>query len=56
MTFSHLADVYTLQGSLPARYRSNASWLANNLIYNKVRQFDTAGGAGSVDHGWWRSS
>ena len=41
-----LADVYTLQGSLPARYRSNASWLANNLIYNKVRQFDTAGGAG----------
>lgn len=41
-----LADVYTLQGSLPARYRGNASWLANNLIYNKVRQFDTAGGNG----------
>jgi HK97 family phage major capsid protein len=41
-----LADVYALQGSLPARYRGNASWLANNLIYNRVRQFDTSGGAG----------
>jgi HK97 family phage major capsid protein len=41
-----IADVYALNGALPARYRSNASWLANNLIYNKIRQFDTAGGAG----------
>jgi HK97 family phage major capsid protein len=41
-----IGDVYTLQGSLPARYRPNASWLANNLIYNKIRQFDTYGGAG----------
>jgi HK97 family phage major capsid protein len=41
-----LADVYALQGALPARYRSRASWLANNLIYNKIRQFDTNGGAG----------
>lgn len=41
-----LADVYALQGALPARWRRNASWLANNLIYNRVRQFDTAGGAG----------
>ena len=41
-----LADVYALQGALPARYRSGASWLANNLIYNRVRQFDTQGGAG----------
>lgn len=40
-----LADVYTIQGALPARYRSRASWLANNLIYNRIRQFDTAGGA-----------
>jgi HK97 family phage major capsid protein len=40
-----LADLYSLQGSLPAHYRPNASWLANNLIYNKIRQFDTAGGA-----------
>ncbi len=41
-----LADVYSLQGALPARHRANASWLANNLIYNKVRQFDTSGGGG----------
>ena len=41
-----LADVYTLQAALPARYRANASWLANNAIYNKIRQFDTAGGNG----------
>jgi HK97 family phage major capsid protein len=41
-----LSDVYALQGSLPARFRQNASWLANNLVYNRIRQFDTAGGAG----------
>ena len=40
-----LADFYSLQGALPAHYRPSASWLANNLIYNKIRQFDTAGGA-----------
>jgi HK97 family phage major capsid protein len=40
-----LVDVYTIQGALPARYRGNASWLANNSIYNRVRQFDTQGGA-----------
>jgi HK97 family phage major capsid protein len=40
-----LSDLYTLQGSLPAHYRTDASWLSNNLIYNKIRQFDTAGGA-----------
>ncbi|QTJ64981.1 phage major capsid protein [Rhodococcus sp. ZPP] len=44
-TFS-LADVYALRSSLPARYRTNAAWLANDLIYSKIRQFDTAGGAG----------
>ncbi len=43
-----LADVYALQGALPARYRNmpSTAWLANNLIYNRIRQFDTAGGAG----------
>lgn len=41
-----LADIYALQGALPARYRARAAWLANNLIYNRVRQFDTAGGSG----------
>ena len=41
-----IADVYTIQGGLPARYRENASWLANNSIYNLIRRFDTNGGAG----------
>lgn len=41
-----IGDVYKVQGGLPARYRPNASWLANNLIYNLIRAFDTAGGAG----------
>lgn len=39
------ADIYALDNALPARYRSNASWLANRGIYNMVRQFDTQGGA-----------
>ncbi|WP_027930704.1 phage major capsid protein [Amycolatopsis thermoflava] len=39
------ADIYKLDNALPARYRANASWLANRAIYNLVRQFDTQGGA-----------
>lgn len=43
-----LADVYALHGALPSRYRRmpSTAWLGNTLIYNKIRQFDTAGGAG----------
>lgn len=41
-----IGDVYTIEGALPARYRSRASWLANNSIYNLVRRFDTSGGGG----------
>lgn len=46
-TFS-IADVYKLQAALPARYRNmpTTAWLANNQTYSKIRQFDTAGGAG----------
>lgn len=39
-----VGDIYRLQGSLPGRYRSRASWLATNAFYNLVRQFDTNGG------------
>ncbi|WPP30035.1 phage major capsid protein [Streptomyces sp. CL7] len=39
------ADIYKLDGALPARYRTGASWLANRSVYNLVRQFDTNGGA-----------
>lgn len=38
-------DVYKTDSALPARYRKNASWLANRGIYNAIRQFDTAGGS-----------
>lgn len=40
------ADVFTLDGALPARYRRRASWLAHRLIFNDIRQFDTGGGGG----------
>ena len=40
-----LEDVFLLDESLPARYRANASWLANRAIYNDVRQFSVGGGA-----------
>ncbi|MEV8548321.1 phage major capsid protein [Streptomyces glaucescens] len=39
------ADIYKLDGALPSRYRTGASWLANRGIYNMVRQFDTNGGS-----------
>lgn len=39
------ADIYNMDGSLPARYRAMASWLGHRQIYNLVRQFDTQGGA-----------
>jgi HK97 family phage major capsid protein len=40
-----VADLYTVEGALPPRFRPNAQWVANRAIYNRVRQFDTAGGA-----------
>ncbi|MGN9802057.1 phage major capsid protein [Micromonospora sp. L32] len=40
-----VGDLYNVQGSLPARYRARASWLATNAFYNRARQFDTAGGS-----------
>jgi HK97 family phage major capsid protein len=39
------ADIYKLDSALPARYRANASWMANRAIYNLTRQFDVNGGA-----------
>lgn len=38
-------DVYELDGSLPARYRMAASWLAHRRTYNDVRSFDESGGS-----------
>lgn len=36
-----VADVYTLMENLPARWRANATWVANLAIINDIRQFGT---------------
>jgi HK97 family phage major capsid protein len=41
-----LVDVYKTYDAVPARHIPNASWIANGAILNKIRQFDTYGGAG----------
>lgn len=41
-----IGHIYQTDNALPARYRGNASWLAHRAQYNRVRAFDTAGGAG----------
>jgi HK97 family phage major capsid protein len=40
-----LANLYSLLGALPPRYRSRGAFLGNLLVLNRIRQFDTAGGA-----------
>lgn len=40
-----VADVYKVQENVPPRHRAKAVWFANAAIINKIRQFDTAGGA-----------
>lgn len=40
-----VGDVYAVKAALPPRFRSNAAWMANDSIYDRVRQFDTQGGA-----------
>lgn len=41
-----IADMYTVEQALKPRSRPRAVWVANRFFYNKVRAFDTAGGAG----------
>lgn len=38
-------DVYNTYDNLPVRWERNAVWMGHKAIYNKIRQFDTAGGA-----------
>lgn len=38
-------DLYSVEEALPPRFRPRAQWIANRAVYNKVRQFDTYGGA-----------
>jgi HK97 family phage major capsid protein len=40
-----VGDLYTLEQTVPPRFRPRAQIVANRFTYNKVRQFDTAGGA-----------
>lgn len=40
-----VADLYALENALGPRFRPRAQWVANRGTYNRVRQFDTAGGA-----------
>lgn len=41
-----IADLFTMESALAPRFRPRASVVANRAQYNRVRQFDTAGGAG----------
>lgn len=40
-----VADLYNLEIGVPPRFRPRAQIIANRFVYNKVRTFDTAGGA-----------
>lgn len=40
-----VADVYALANKVANRFRGRGTFLANQLIFDKVRQFDTGGGA-----------
>ena len=40
-----VGDVYALEQAVPDEFRAEAQWLGHRAIYNKIRQFDTAGGA-----------
>jgi HK97 family phage major capsid protein len=42
-----LADIYTLSAALSPRYRGNATLVANRAIFDKARQFNTAGTYGA---------
>jgi HK97 family phage major capsid protein/HK97 family phage prohead protease len=39
------ADLYTIEAALAPRFRTNATWVMNRFITNKIRAIDTAGGA-----------
>jgi HK97 family phage major capsid protein len=41
-----IADLYKVFEALPPRFRPRAQWVGNLFTWDKVRQFDTAGGSG----------
>jgi len=40
-----IANLYALEEALDARWQPNAAFLSHRGMYNRIRQFDTAGGA-----------
>ena len=40
-----VADLYAVENDLAPRWRSRASWTGSKAAYQKIRQFDTGGGA-----------
>jgi HK97 family phage major capsid protein len=40
-----IANLYSLVGALPPRYQPRAAFVGNLAVANRIRQFDTAGGA-----------
>jgi len=40
-----VGDIFLAEEALAPRHRSRAQWVANRSIYNRIRQFDTNGGA-----------
>jgi len=40
-----VGDIYALEDALPPRFRARAQFVSNRAQYNRVRQFDTYGGA-----------
>lgn len=43
-----LANLYSLMGALPPRYRARAAFVGNLAILNRIRQFDTVGSSASI--------
>jgi HK97 family phage major capsid protein len=41
-----IGDLYALDSALPPRFQANASLVGHQGMFNRIRQFDTAGGAG----------
>jgi HK97 family phage major capsid protein len=41
-----LADLYNFEVQVPPRFRPRSFVMGNRFVYNQIRQFDTAGGAG----------
>ena len=41
-----IADLYKVFEALPPRFRPRAKWAGNLFTFDKIRQFDTAGGSG----------